>query len=100
MRFKDKSIKLASLRPQTVVGMIVCDGVYADEGVECVCTSVNDGRHSYGSLHKSGQAFDLRSRTLADPYATVEEIKRRMPGDFDVIYELDPPHIHVEWQPK
>jgi hypothetical protein len=66
-----------------------------------VVTSVNDGSHSYSSLHYSGCAADLRIRNLPEhtmPEDVANEIKERLGKDFDVIVEKD--HIHMEYQPK
>jgi hypothetical protein len=74
---------------------------------EVVVTSVNDGSHSSGSKHWTGQAFDLRARTI--PENAREAIRREfeitLGPDFDILLE-DPRdeqgncHYHVEWHPK
>jgi hypothetical protein len=98
MRFKDDSVKANGMRPELLIALMIVEGVYAQAGAEMVITSLNDSKHSKTSLHYSGAAADLRSRELSDPVAVVREIKRRLNGDYDVLYEGT--HIHIEWQPR
>ncbi len=99
MRLKS-SVKCIALRPELTLALIVVDGVYRRHGTECVVTSLNDSKHSKTSLHYSGAAADIRTRTLpAHLRQTVrDEISTRLTTDYDVILESD--HIHIEYQPR
>lgn len=65
-----------------------------------VITAGTDGIHHPGSLHYLGYAVDLRTRDLPPMTinASIEELKKRLGADFDVVIEGD--HLHVEMQPK
>lgn len=101
MRLK-KGVSARGLTPQIALALMVADEVYREEGVECVITSLNDGKHSRTSLHYCGQGADLRTRNLPNQAAKERvqfKIAERLGSDdYDVILESD--HIHVEWQPK
>lgn len=98
MRIKDASINPFGMRVELLFALGITDGVYREEGVELVITSLNDGHHSHQSFHYSGNAADLRIWHLADPAATVARIKERVGPDYDIILEKD--HIHIEYQPR
>jgi len=100
MMLKSDEVSLQNLVPQVVLALIIVNEVYNSYGVDLVITSANDSIHSRGSLHYSGNAVDLRTRTLReeDRPTVAEEIQRRLNKDFDVVLESD--HIHLEWQPK
>jgi hypothetical protein len=77
---------------------LVCE-MYA--GFELVVTSLKDGKHSDASLHYSGNAFDLRTRTMTEEQLGLvyNSLKLRLkPRGFDVV--LEKTHIHVEYDPK
>lgn len=101
-------VRLANLQPQILLALQVAEGVYAEEGVDCWVTSVNDGSHGYGSLHFSGNAVDLRVHNLPDDETArrvATEIKERLAQgvEFDVVAEglgTVNAHIHIEYQPK
>lgn len=103
IRIKDSTVKVAHLSTGALLGLIVADQVYEDMGYKwCEVTSGNDGAHSYTSLHYNNDAFDLSTRIFkpGDEEKAQDEIKRRLGLDYDVIYEIHPPHIHVEVQPR
>jgi len=93
-------VKLRGLRPELVIALIICDGVYSSFDVEMVVTSVNDSTHGRGSLHFNGSAFDLRTRNIAtnDIAPIFSKISKFLGAEFDAVLEND--HIHVEYQPK
>lgn len=101
MRFK-KGVDPRGIRSELVLALFVASGVYSRYGQELVVTSLNDSKHSYGSLHYSGAAADLRTHYFAE--GVVEEVAkdlREALGDFDnfdVVVEKT--HIHLEYQPK
>ena len=69
-------------------------------GKEAVTTSILDGKHSKGSKHYDGNAFDLRiyiyTKEQVNDY--VELLKNELGPDYDVVLEDD--HIHIEYDPK
>lgn len=98
-------VRLTDLAPQTVLGMVIVDGIFARRGLECVITSVNDSRHSVASWHYKGRAFDVRTKFAALDGLEMElltEIREALGEEFDVVLEAvgtDNEHIHVEHDP-
>ena len=92
-------VSLTGLRPETLAGMQIADGVFRDLSETLTITSCTEGSHSRGSLHYVGLAFDVRIRDLRN---TVSAVTRRLyvalGDEFDVVTESD--HIHIEFQPK
>jgi hypothetical protein len=92
-------VRILGIKPEATLALIVAEGVFRDQGQECIVTSVVDGEHSAGSIHYQGFAFDLRIKHLSSGVAKIHgELKARLGADFDVLLEAD--HIHVEFQPK
>lgn len=75
---------------------------FKETGHDCVMTAGVDGKHSRASAHYNGCAADYRTRHIASGLRQelADKIKARLGADFDVILELDPPHLHVEFDPK
>ena len=61
-------VRIAGIRPETVLGILAADQVYRDHDTDMVVTSVCEGKHSKGSLHYAGCAFDCRISNLAWQY--------------------------------
>lgn len=103
-------VRLGNLQPQTVLAIQVAAGCYGVMDIEeMVVTSINDGSHSRGSLHYSGNAVDLRTNSV--PTSKVRKLeahlKMALGADFDVVLESfvenqrqPNEHIHIEHQPK
>jgi hypothetical protein len=102
-------VRLIGLTPQIAVAIVIAGGVYDREGLECVVTSLADGKHMRGSLHYVGAAVDFRlpdknelGGTEGEALALAENLRQRLAEalgpDFDVVDEGD--HLHAEWQPK
>jgi hypothetical protein len=93
-------VRIAGIKPEAVVAMMVCEGAYRSLGYEMVVTSCVEGQHSRGSIHYVGMAFDLRISHLRPESVPiiVAKIKEQLGGDFDVVLESD--HIHCEYEPK
>lgn len=100
IKFKNNKIKLGSLAPQIVVAVFIASRVYEVNGFDMVITSVNDSSHMRNSLHYSGNAVDLSIREIPRSILLkiVEELKKCLTSDFDIIMEKD--HIHIEYQPR
>ena len=100
LSFKE-GVKITGVRSEIVLAIQVAYSVYMEYEEECVITSVVEGKHSRGSLHYSGAAFDIRTRTILkdfDKEAIKEDIRYALTDEFDVVLEAT--HIHVEFQPK
>lgn len=92
-------VEAKGVKPETLLGLIVADGVYTAEGVPCVVTSLLDGEHKEGSLHYEGLAADLRTRDFSPDRAALVAtvLGQRLGTGYDVVLEKD--HIHMEFDP-
>ncbi len=86
-------VQMRALSTQCLLAMQAADWLM--EG-NLVITSVSEGKHSAGSLHYVGHAFDMR--LPGDPDTFVADLKEALGDEFDVVLEGD--HVHVEYQPK
>jgi len=95
-----QGVKIASLKPQLIIAIIVANDVYAAHGQELVITSVDDSKHGATTLHGQGMAFDCRTSYFKPGEGAIvaTEIRERIDQDFDVVYEGD--HIHIEYDVK
>jgi len=68
-----------------------------------VVCAMKDGKHMRQSLHASGHAVDLRTHDLS-PDTTLDWSQRvnawLNEQGFDVVLEHNPPHLHIEHDPK
>ncbi len=108
MRFKD-NVRLSQFKHLNHVIDAVDDSYMVVYGHEALMTSANDSKHSIGSKHYTGEAWDFRIWVdFNDPskgYLSgldlsnlVNYIMLRVGINFDVISKID--HIHVEYDPK
>lgn len=100
--FKD-GVDPTGVKPEILVGLMVADGVYTDYNVATVVTSITDGQHGRSSLHAFGFAVDLRTKHLpadVDKGILASQIQRRLGSKYDVIFEPQPQHIHMEFDPR
>lgn len=99
MRLK-AGVRVLGTRPETTLAMQAAADVLRRHDVEFVITSVTDGRHSRGSAHYAGNAFDFRTRHMGQglPVRVKAELTQALGGDYDVVLEAT--HIHVEYDPK
>lgn len=92
-------VRILGLKPETLLGMRIVESVYEEFKKSLTITSVIEGKHSRGSLHYAGYAFDCRLPAGMTDYTNfVTGLKNALGSDFDVVLEKD--HIHVEFQPK
>lgn len=99
LKLKDETIKLDGLSYEMLAAILCCMTIWKKHGMESVTvTSANDGDHIDGSLHYSGNAVDLRSRTLPDAIGMCDELRTKLPLSYDVL--IYPTHIHIEYDPK
>ena len=99
MKLKE-GVTLEGAKPELINGLAIADAVYMDIAErELVVTSIKDGKHSTNSLHYKGYAADFRTRDLEDGIAAqiVQELKKMLDKDFDIVLEGD--HIHFEYDP-
>lgn len=89
------------LHPATIwaVAMPIIFEVYRDFDVSPVITSGMEGKHSSGSLHYAGLAFDFRTRHVKPDsrFELAARLQAELGEEFDVVLEAD--HIHIEWDP-
>ena len=96
-----RGVHLCGITPQMAAALVVIQSAFDyHQAGEVVITSVSDGRHSRGSLHYQGNAFDIRTFTMdgIKQSEVVNTMSDWLGSEFDVVLESD--HIHVEWQPK
>lgn len=95
------SARITGVRPETLFAMRVAEGVFEDRKLGLMTvTSCADGKHSPGSKHYVGGAFDIRTRDIPqDQWQIVAgDIRERLGSEFDVVVEKD--HFHIELDPK
>ena len=110
-------VRIQGVQAPLLLGLFLAEQVYASIGVECVVTSLNDGKHcdaSQGrpcpdgrprSLHADGLAADLR---IKDVHPTKRELvvvrlTDVLGPEWDVKWEYkgtDNEHVHLEFDPK
>lgn len=114
MKYKDEVIvkvekmygnKLVEIMPSDKIIYVlrVADSISVKQfSKEIVITSLLDSVHSKKSLHYGGNAADLRSYiyTESEIRQFIEMLKSVVGKDYDIIHELEPAHIHIEYDPK
>jgi len=93
-------VRVAGLRPEILLAVVIAERVCAEMGVDCVVTACVDGVHQAGSLHYCGLAVDLRSRDFrpGDLDKAIARIRQCLGADYDVVLENE--HVHVEFDQK
>lgn len=93
-------VQLLGLRPETLIGVMAANQIYGELGYNLTLTSVTEGKHSRGSRHYIGCAFDCRIRMLKDGEASTiaNRLRSALGSQFDVV--LEETHIHVEFDPE
>lgn len=96
-----RGVHIHKLKVQMLLGAIIVSHVYADHGLECIITSGSDGTHMHKSLHYTGLALDFRVRDCPEIErpALVQDLRRALGDEFDVVWKHGKTHIHVEWDP-
>ena len=99
---KDDSVRIQGIRPEMVLVFLATSRIWGELGYPVTYTSINDGRHSLTSLHYAGSAVDIRTRDMRpqDAERGALLLRAALGRDFDVVLERDPPHLHVEYQPR
>jgi len=79
--------------------------IFRAHGVECIITSIEDGKHSKRSKHYRGDAFDYRTWHLSPDIrdSILTETRRVLSDDYQVVLESEEDrygeHMHVEFDP-
>jgi len=89
--------RIDNLRPEIQLALRVAENVWFTYGAELEITWTTGGKHGEHSLHPKRRAFDCLP-TIQSRKQTVDDLKRILGPDYDVVDEGD--HIHVEWDPK
>jgi len=95
-----QGVRVTGIRPEIMLAVITANDACREAGVDCVITSVIEGKHDIGSLHYAGAAIDIRTRNMSaeQQHTVVNLLSLSLGDDYDVVHESD--HIHIEWQPK
>ena len=98
-------VRLHGIRPELVVALVVCEGVFREAGYDFIVTSGTDGQHMRGSAHYDGSAVDGRLHHIPEAQRTtlVDQCRDRLGDDYDVLLEgagTNNVHVHVEVDPK
>ena len=82
--------------------IIVANHAFSSRQFDAIITSGTEGVHSKGSEHYCGHALDWRVKHVPeDKWQEIrDQIANNLGPHFDVLLELNPPHIHIEWDPK
>jgi hypothetical protein len=104
-------VGIRGIQPETAVAISIVHNILAAHGIDCVITSIADGKHGHGSLHYVGKAFDVRHGGDGTPQTyggafiapilrpkLQNEFQNALGDEFDVI--LEKTHFHIEHQPK
>ncbi len=81
---------------------IVSHIYWNQHGCTCVIAEGTGGQHMAGSKHGDGQALDIRIRDIPtnEWQALKMDVADALGPQFDVVLELTPPHLHIEFDPK
>lgn len=95
-------LKGIALKPEILKAIVIADQLHAFyTGREVEITSTLDGKHSKGSRHYSGLAFDIRNWYLTEESAIedfIRDLRIKVENDYDIVRERT--HIHVEFDPE
>ncbi|HUW12296.1 MAG TPA: hypothetical protein VM537_21400 [Anaerolineae bacterium] len=95
-------VDLSNLQPQMLLAILVVASIYREEfKSDLTITSGRDGKHRH-VLHYVGQAVDFRTRDLIlSDQERIEGLATAALGDqYDAIHEINPDHLHVEFDPR
>lgn len=100
--FAAKPGTILSTKPEMQYARAIVANVWRSRGYTLTVTSGYDGEHSEGSLHPEGYAEDYRTRDVApgDLQLMASTVRARLGTLYDVVIETNPPHLHVEYDPR
>jgi hypothetical protein len=99
-------VRFDKFSPQILLGLYIVHKVYEEHNQICTVTSGTDGKHGPRSRHPSGNAVDIRSKSIApssEKVRMLEICRHRLGSNYDMILELDGKpneHFHLEYDPK
>lgn len=102
-------VKPRGLVPEMNLGIQVVCSVYTHHTLDCIITSMHDGKHGPNSLHSRDglcRAVDFRTKHIAtaiEKGVIVSEITEALGINYDVKFEHEGEaneHVHVEYDPK
>lgn len=103
VKIKD-GVSLRGVKPEAVVGLIVIHTTLESlfPGRDVVITSCTDGTHGDDSLHREGEAWDIRTKHMQrdEKHAFVNILRANLGAEWDVVFENEgrpSEHVHVEW---
>ena len=96
-------VVFTQLRKEIYSILPILDSVFEEEGLNCVITSAEDGKHMRWSKHDEGLALDLRvfHMTKDQRHLVVDSLRNllnRPRHMYDIVLEKD--HIHIEHDPR
>ena len=92
-----RGVKIAGLKPEMAIALMVIEPILKAHGQELVMTSAMDSKHSKTSRHYIGFGIDVRSRDVPVKQKRVVEKKliKALGTEFYVVYEKD--HYHIQF---
>lgn len=96
LKFKT-GVNIDDVHQKTYSAMMICCIIYSFYNLDCVVTSVKDGKHMAGSKHYIGKAFDLRIRQMTVYYRAqiFKKLKIALGKNYTVLLEKD--HFHIQY---
>ena len=108
LKFK-VGVNQAGVVPEMNLGIQVVCSVYTAHHLDCIITSMHDGKHGPNSLHSRDglcRAVDFRTKHVAtgiEKGMIVSEIQEALGEHYDVVFEHPNEaneHLHVEYDSK
>jgi hypothetical protein len=100
VKTEDKPARISGVRPECVHAINTAKWLCYERGIDFVVTSCTEGKHSPGSRHYMGLAFDMRRHTIPEEWINgfCAELQARLGEEFEVM--IEPSHIHVQFNPQ
>lgn len=97
-----RGASIAGIKPEAVIGMMVAKSVFDARHQPFQLSSGLEGRHGRNSLHFVGLAFDISAREVSEDLYQIltAQLSEHLGDEFDVVFETDPDHWHIEFQPE
>jgi hypothetical protein len=92
-----QGVKVRGISAETLLAIQVAHSIFVAEGLNCIITSVSEGKHMENSLHYKGKAVDLRLPHRSKVASIVNALRTALTDEYDVVLESD--HIHIEFDP-
>ena len=107
LKVKDH-VNWKGMQPEILLALMITHSIWQKmyPDLDCVITSITDGKHKENSLHFSGQAFDLRTKNIPNIFGKktfIALVIESLHEQCDVIFEgegQDWEHLHIEFDPK